>query len=97
MAISLRKVVAFFNQKLAIRSGPGALQFFFLLRIILVTCLTFKFQPSVGTSGTTSSIASLTSSIHPASVSPFPSSFRRLFQKKTARLINVSECIVIDI
>ena len=33
VAISLRQIVAFFNQTLALRSGPGALQFFFLLMI----------------------------------------------------------------
>ena len=71
VAISLCKIVAFFHQKLAIRSGPGELQFFFLL-MILVTCSAFKFQSSVCTSGTTSSIASLTSSIHSGSVSPLP-------------------------
>ena len=69
VAISLCKIVAFFNRKLAIRSGQGALQFFFLL-MILETCSAFRFQPSVGTSGTTSSIAFLTSSVHSASVSP---------------------------
>ena len=80
VAISLCKIVTFFHQKLAIRSRPGALQFFFLLRI-LVTCSAFEFQPSVGTSSTTSSIASPTSSIHFASVSPLPSS-RLDFSKK---------------
>ena len=90
VAISLRQIVAFFHQKLAIRSGPGALQFFFSL-MILVICSAFKFQPSVGTSGTTSSIASLTSSIHSASVFPLPSFSHRLFQKLLApsMLVNV--------
>ena len=74
VAISLCEIVAFFHQKLAIRSGPGALQFFFLL-MILETYSAFRFQLSVGTSGTTSSIASLTSSIHSASASPLPFSF----------------------
>ena len=84
------KIVAFFHQKLAVRSGPGALQFFFLL-MILVTCSAVKFQPLVGTSSTTSSIASLTSSIHSASVSPHPSSSHRLFQKlhASSMLVNV--------
>ena len=34
VAISLCKIVAFFRQKLAIRSGPGALQSFFLVMIL---------------------------------------------------------------
>ena len=90
VAISLCKIVAFFHQKLAIRSGPGALQFFFLLMIFL-TCSAFRFQPSVGTSGTRSSIASLTSSIHSAFVSPLPFSSHRLLQKlhASSMLVNV--------
>ena len=90
VAISLCKIVAFFHQKLAIRSGPGALQFFFLLTIFL-TCSAFRFQPSVGTSGTRSSIASLTPSIHSAFLSPLLFSSHRLFQKLNASsmLVNV--------
>ena len=40
MAISLCKIVAFFHQKLAIRSGPGALQVFFLFIIIIIIIIT---------------------------------------------------------
>ena len=68
----------------------GALQFSFFLMIFL-TCSAFRFQPSVGTSGTRSSIASLTSSIHSAFVSPLPFSSHRLFRKlhASSMLVNV--------
>ena len=65
------KVHAFFNQKFAILSGPGALQFFFFVITFLVV-VDSNVNPSCLGSGTLSLVASLTSPSHGAEGSPLP-------------------------
>ena len=87
LATSWCKTSTFFHQKFARRSGPGALQFFFFL-IVYPPPSPVSLNSVVGISGTTSLIASLTSSIHSIPAFPFPVASLNAFQNSLASSIS---------
>ena len=89
LAMSWCKTTAFFHQKFARRSGPGALQFFFFL-VFCPPLSPVSLNSVAGISGTTFLIASLISSIYSIPAFPLPVPSHNVLRNSLASSISSS-------